>query len=654
MVKRKQLFLGILIGLFLCGGSIVTPVFAESTDIENSRLSGNNRYTTSAAISKEGWTQASTVIIVTGSCYADALAASSLAKLKDAPILLTQKDSLNEKVITEIKRLKATQAILIGSAGVVGTGVVSQLRNLKVGITRIGGNNRYDTARKVAEMVGTNNGIIMATGLDFPDALSIAPIAGVKTIPILLSPKDSMDLGVSQFIKSKNIPISYIVGSTGVISSSIASNLPNSKRLSGANRYETNLSINKNFEKDLNFDTIYLATGSDFPDAVAGSALAAKNNAPIFLTGKYSLSSEIINFLKSKNVKHVVALGGPSVVSDKIVSDTIKSLTIHPTAVSLNKTTDTIIVGDTSTLIATLSPGDSANKNVNWKSSDTKIATVDNTGKVTAVSAGNATITATIVDGSKAASCTVTVNGTTNQQYPITIEQLPIDITIKNPDSIGNVYMDAMYKNNSQKNIVGFTATVLLKDTNEKTYLSNYDTVLPGETSPNFNTFGPKTLNKDDIQFLEYEITIANADGSETYISYDCKLKTYDINTYKTTDITNTPALTIEQLPIDIIVRNPDSIGNVYIDATYKNNSQKNIVGFTVTVLLKDTNEKTYLSNYDTVLPGETSPNFNTFGPKTLNKDDIQFLEYEITIANADGSKTYLTYDCKLKIYKQH
>jgi putative cell wall-binding protein len=332
MLKNKRIFLGVLVSIFLYVMLNETPIFAQ--DIETSRLSGNNRFTTSAAISKEGWTQSSTVIIATGLGYADALAASSLAKLKDAPILLTQKDSLEKDVITEIKRLKATKAILIGSAGVVGTGVVNQLRSLNVSVSRIGGNNRYDTARKVAEIVGTSNGIIMATGLDYPDALSIAPIAGMKRIPILLSPKYSMDSGVSQFIKSRSIPVSFVVGSAGVISSSIASNLPNSKRLAGADRYDTNLSINKNFEKDLNYDTIYLATGSDFPDAVAGAALAAKNSAPIFLTGKYSLSPEIIKFLKTKNVKHVVALGGSSVVSDKIVSDTKKSITIVPLQVT--------------------------------------------------------------------------------------------------------------------------------------------------------------------------------------------------------------------------------------------------------------------------------------------------------------------------------
>jgi hypothetical protein len=69
-------------------------------------------------------------------------------------------------------------------------------------------------------------------------------------------------------------------------------------------------------------------------------------------------------------------------------------------------------------------------------------------------------------------------------------------------------------------------------------------------------------------------------------------------------------------------------------------------------MLLKDSNKTTYLSDYDTILPGETSPKFNSFGPKSMKMDDIQILKYEITIAKEDGSKTHLEYDNKLKQYK--
>ncbi|MGK0466716.1 cell wall-binding repeat-containing protein [Clostridium sp.] len=342
MLKGKRLFLGTLIGIFLCGGLNFTPVFAENADITNTRLSGANRYTTSADISKAGWMQSNTVIIANGLGYADALAASSLSKSKDAPILLTSKNAINASVITEIKRLEATDAILVGGTGVIANGVENQLKNLGINFTRIGGTDRYDTSKMVAEAMGVDSGIIVATGLDFPDALSIAPIAGIKSMPILLSPKETMNPNIEKFIKSKDIPVSYIVGQTDVIGSSIASNLPNSKRLGGNNRYATNLVINKNFEDDLNFETIYLATGSNFPDALAGSALAAKNNSPIFLTGRNSLSEETINVLKNKKVKNVVVLGGSDVVSDNIVNDTIKSITAsNETGYVYNKGLDT-------------------------------------------------------------------------------------------------------------------------------------------------------------------------------------------------------------------------------------------------------------------------------------------------------------------------
>jgi putative cell wall-binding protein len=291
-----------------------------------SRISGSDRYATSVAVSKSAWTQAGTVIVVTGLNYPDALASSSLTKSMDAPILLSRTDSMDANVVDEIQRLKATKAILVGGTGVIGAGVEAQLIALGISASRISGSNRFDTSVKVAEMIGTNNGIIVATGSNFPDALSIAPIAAIKSIPVLLSPTNSLDLYVSAFIANKNIPISYVIGGSNVISDSIISGLPYCKRLSGYDRYATNLRIVNEFSLDLNFDTVYLATGSNFPDALSGSALAAKNNAPIILTGKDTISEDAINLIKSKNVKHVVILGGTNVISQNVESAVAEAL----------------------------------------------------------------------------------------------------------------------------------------------------------------------------------------------------------------------------------------------------------------------------------------------------------------------------------------
>ena len=87
-----------------------------------------------------------------------------------------------------------------------------------------------------------------------------------------------------------------------------------------------------------------------------------------------------------------------------------KSGVVPVTGVKLDKTSLTLQEADSATLTATVDPADATNKNVTWESSDTSIATVDASGKVTAISAGNATITAAAADGSgKSASCSVTV-----------------------------------------------------------------------------------------------------------------------------------------------------------------------------------------------------------------------------------------------------
>lgn len=79
------------------------------------------------------------------------------------------------------------------------------------------------------------------------------------------------------------------------------------------------------------------------------------------------------------------------------------------TGVSLNKTTDSIIVGANDTLIATVVPANATNTQVTWSSSNPGVATVSSSGKVVGVAAGTSTITATTVDGEKTATCTVTV-----------------------------------------------------------------------------------------------------------------------------------------------------------------------------------------------------------------------------------------------------
>ena len=128
---------------------------------------------------------------------------------------------------------------------------------------------------------------------------------------------------------------------------------------------------------------------------------------------------------------------------------TISAAPVAVTGISLSKSETALTVGASETLTATVSPENANNKNVSWKSDDTAVATVDQNGKVTAVGAGTATITATTEDGKYTATCTVKVspapvaaNGVTltpnkatlnvGKKQTLTATVLPADATNKN------------------------------------------------------------------------------------------------------------------------------------------------------------------------------------------------------------------------------
>ena len=107
---------------------------------------------------------------------------------------------------------------------------------------------------------------------------------------------------------------------------------------------------------------------------------------------------------------------------------TVKAKAVNVTDVTLDKTELTLTEGETETLTATVKPDNADNKKVTWSSDKTEVATVDGAGKVTAVKAGEATVTVTTEDGGKTASCKVTVKA---KAVPVTgVEVNPWAVTL--------------------------------------------------------------------------------------------------------------------------------------------------------------------------------------------------------------------------------
>ncbi|ALS76334.1 hypothetical protein AUC31_14515 [Planococcus rifietoensis] len=245
---------------------------------ETTRISGKSRYGTAIAISKEGWETADTVVLATAGDFPDALAGGPLAFQEDAPILLTRTGNLTDETKAEIKRLGAKKVIILGSKGAVSLEVEEEVKQMGIITERIGGKNRFDTAALIAERLDSAEAVI-AYGLNFPDVLSVSAYAAKNGIPILLTRTDKLPAETAAALKSTSK--THVIGSTGAVAEAVFNSLPNPVRYGGKNRYETGLEVNNKLM--MGTEKAFIATGSNFPDALAGSVLAAKNDAPILL-----------------------------------------------------------------------------------------------------------------------------------------------------------------------------------------------------------------------------------------------------------------------------------------------------------------------------------------------------------------------------------
>ncbi|ARC84986.1 cell wall-binding repeat-containing protein [Clostridium argentinense] len=313
MIKNKKTqFIYCFIALTL----IITNLFTLNVNAETQikRLAGEGRYETAKAMSSHGWTSSEYAVLVTGADYPDALSATPLAKKYEAPILLTEKNKLNDNTLGEIKRLGVKKVFIVGGTGVVGTEVENEIKNLNIEIERIFGQGRYETSVAVAKKVGVENGIFVAYGLNYADALSIGPIAAKLQMPILLNPTHSLDPSLENLLESNFIAKTYVVGGTSLISDNVLNKFPNAERLYGSNRYETNKILLDKFKDQLDFSNLFIATGTNFPDALSGGALASKNGNPMVLISN-NPDNATLSIKKYNTQANLIVLGGEGVVS---------------------------------------------------------------------------------------------------------------------------------------------------------------------------------------------------------------------------------------------------------------------------------------------------------------------------------------------------
>lgn len=307
------------------GGTTPTGQEKEEELTANvTRIYGETRYETSYKIADElkkqkGVEKFHTIVIASGMNFADALAGSYLANIKEAPILMASdfnKETLKNYVMANLEA--GGKIYLLGGTMAIPDEIISGLEGYE--ITRLWGETRYETNIEILKEAGiTNEDILVCTGNNFADSLS----ASASKKPILLV---SEELSEEQktYLSELSVGRFYIIGGEAAVNDSVEEELKSFgevSRIGGATRYDTSVLVANTFVEQPK--AVVLAYAMNFPDGLCGGVLAESMNAPLILTTNGN-ESAAKNYVKGHGISKGAVLGGTKLISNKTVNNIMK------------------------------------------------------------------------------------------------------------------------------------------------------------------------------------------------------------------------------------------------------------------------------------------------------------------------------------------
>jgi putative cell wall-binding protein len=236
-------------------------------------------------------------------------------------------------------RIVAAAVAGMTAAGVASAVGLSAHATASVTVNRVAGSDRYQTSAMIAEAKYPSgvpgNNVVLATGLNFPDALAGNYLAGQLGSPILLTPQTTTDPAYSTVTTAlgKLLPGPIrqvtILGGTSAVGADVASDLQSKgylvTRIGGATRYDTAQMVDTQSGQTpgkgtSGNPTAILATGQNFPDALAAGPVAWKQKFPIVLTDgtKSTLSPQAQSTLTTDKIQNVMIMGGSAAINPGI------------------------------------------------------------------------------------------------------------------------------------------------------------------------------------------------------------------------------------------------------------------------------------------------------------------------------------------------
>jgi putative cell wall-binding protein len=289
------------------------------------RIAGANRYATAAALSASFPAEVDVVYVASGQNYPDALAVAPIAASQDAPLLLVRHDAVTPETAAALTRLKPKRIVVVGGPGAVNQTTYTALAGYAEpdGISRLGGVDRYETARLAIRAhwtAGSASLVYVASGRDYPDALSAAAAAGAQDAPVISvdGTAKRLDAETAALIAELGATKIVIAGGNGAVSSGIQTDLAaipgvtEVRRVGGSDRYATSAAINA--DAFATASGVYLASGGDFPDALAGAAFAGRAGAPLYIVRGTCIPGSVADGVQLFGPVKATLLGGTGVL----------------------------------------------------------------------------------------------------------------------------------------------------------------------------------------------------------------------------------------------------------------------------------------------------------------------------------------------------
>lgn len=298
------------------------------------RVFGDSRYATAAQVALRQFDEANrpvqAVVITTGEKFPDALVAGPLAAAgSPKPMLLVQQASVPAETRDAIEALDPQGLIIVGGESAVSSAVEAELEaQTGTTATRIQGLDRFSTAVAVSEVAfpGAAQTVFLAFGGNFPDAVVAGSLGANEQAPVLLVDQNSAPQVVLDRLEELSPNAIHVLGGATVISDNVLGQVQAATgvtpaRISGIDRHSTSVAGSA-FAFPAGADTVYIATGNNFPDALAAGPAAAAEGAPVLLVQTSCMPEVVRREIERLGASTMVVIGGGSVVSDATASMT--------------------------------------------------------------------------------------------------------------------------------------------------------------------------------------------------------------------------------------------------------------------------------------------------------------------------------------------